>query len=246
MKVGHREDGSVDVSFGSRLTLRLDEDEAHELARAILGQESPTADAPEIPAAAKSPAPSPAEVASTMAPPPVPRPRPVPHDVGEDLRISEDARVWMDRLGFIDDDVEAAVFDPDDSWPIPGRGSLMCSTHGAIAVFAYMESPPKVVSVKPSQNVHRPAGVSSRRGGGGSHRASKKFESASEMVQELKSRGFTVSIANGGHYRVEHVDSDEVMPLPVSPSDHRWSANAVREIKSRFGTDISRPREEKK
>lgn len=249
MKISKHDDGSVDLSFGSRLSIRLDEDEATELARAILGEADPAP--PEIapaPPVKKTPAPpSPAGVYSKL-PPPAFTARPVSHDVGGggDLRISDDAKVWMDRLAFTYEEVEATVFHPDVSWAVPGRGSLMCSVLGSVAVFAYMESSPKVVSVKPSKNVQRPAGVSQRRGGGGSHRAARRFGSPAEMVEELKGRGFRVSIANGGHYRVEHEDSDESMPLPVSPSDHRWSANAVREIKSRFGTDISRPKGEKK
>lgn len=226
---------ALDVEDG-QLVIRLDQDDVAELASSLRDL---------------------ADLLQDKVQPEKPKPRPAPPQptavfssstadgwtdpTGGRIDLSADAADWADRLGFSIEGLELTVFEPDDSWPIPGRGSLMCLVRGDVAVFAYMDATPKIVAAKPSSKVSRPEGSSARRGGGGSHRAARRFSSPKEMAQEMRDRGFIVELMNGGHFRVTHSQSREVMNLPASPSDHRWDANCTTEAKMKFGIDISRP-----
>lgn len=61
------------------------------------------------------------------------------------------------------------------------------------------------------------------------------------LIDLLHDHGFTVT--NGGkHGAVTHPDHPGKVPLPHSPSDHRWIPNSITQIRQKFGIDLRAPK----
>lgn len=59
-----------------------------------------------------------------------------------------------------------------------------------------------------------------------------------EFIRLLEAHGFSVE-AGRTHYKISHPNRPGVStPLPVSPSDHRWSDNQVQQVRAIYGIDL--------
>lgn len=62
-----------------------------------------------------------------------------------------------------------------------------------------------------------------------------------EMLTLLRSRGFAVN-STGGHFEIWHPEHPGARTsMPSTPSDHRWAANLVAEIRGTYGVALREP-----
>lgn len=62
-----------------------------------------------------------------------------------------------------------------------------------------------------------------------------------DFLDRLRSQGFEIDDARR-HYGISHPDTPGAfVPLPRTPSDHRWADNMVSQIRNTFGIDVRKP-----
>lgn len=66
--------------------------------------------------------------------------------------------------------------------------------------------------------------------------------SVAEMLERVREYGFEVDDTRR-HYSISHPGTPGIgLPVPRTPSDHRWAENTVSQIRRVFGIDIRQPR----
>lgn len=128
---------------------------------------------------------------------------------------------------------------PDETWRSPtGNGAQIC-VRSRWGVVIAGNDPHLILAVRPTsdlvqqRNGSQPARLSSTK----VHRET-AIGSVTTMIERLQLHGFTVELKKGGHYKITHPSSTKTVPMPASPSDHRWALNLRSQLRSVFGIDI--------
>lgn len=199
---------------------------------------------PDGPVPGQGPGPESAEVVWSTATGQRPDPIGSPYSQAvapSDLDILPAAAEIASEKGITREDIAAAMATPDRIEP--GRGDAEVRYGGGLRIIVGADS--VVLRVEEaSHGVQAPSGSTSTRARPGSSKGANRVPlptTRKEFIALLESRGFVVS-PGGKHASVTHPEHPgQKMPLPLSPSDHRWAHNQVAQTRSVFGIDLRLP-----
>lgn len=161
-------------------------------------------------------------------------------------RVTKGALKWAFDNALEYDDIDEVITHPDLVIPAHAsfRADVKCYIKEGLAISYSKQSniilkieraEPLLERVGTSQPLYRKEGIPKAKGTGGGSRMPANY---SEIVDLLRTRGYTVETAKGGHQVIKH-NGKTIFSMASSPSDHRAVKNLVTDLK-KMGIDLRR------